>query len=161
VFGAAVLANIKKPGPYTYSAATPRQQSLYTGFIDLTTVSTNIVFSDCLAIIMERVAGFSPPGFDPTSGQVGIVVNKTKWHWGPDFVRVLRFPLPILIPQTFTNRGCYNRKTSGRRTKVDTTLTPPHEKNKNRKLFWGVTECSPVEVHLTLVGTASIFRVEE
>jgi hypothetical protein len=42
---------------------------------------------------------------------------------GERFLRVLRFPLPILIPRTAPHssssiiRGWYNRPTSGRRTK--------------------------------------------
>jgi hypothetical protein len=111
---------------------------------------------------MGRDAGFSPrrPGFDPKSrssrnrdGQSGT--------GGASLLRVFRVPLPILIPQRSINRGCYNRPTSDRRTKVDTSFTAPHEQKKTKQLFWGITECSPVEVHVTVVGTASIFRVEE
>jgi hypothetical protein len=53
---------------------------------------------------------------------------------GPGFLRVLRFPLPILIPPTAphlssTIRGWYNRPNSGRRTTwAQSHLTPKNEK---------------------------------
>jgi hypothetical protein len=49
-----------------------------------------------------------------------------------------------------------NRCTSGRRIIVESVS--PNLTNKY-KLFWDMTECSPVEVRVTFVATASIFRV--
>jgi hypothetical protein len=48
----------------------------------------------------------------------------TKWHCGACFFRVLRFPLPILIPPNW-----YNRAISGRRTK----WTQSHSTQRNNK----------------------------
>jgi hypothetical protein len=80
-----------------------------------------------------------------------------------DFLRVLRFPLPILIPPTAPHssiiRGWYNRPNSGRRTKwTQSHHTPRNKKNKKRvvnvvfqvltgitmesTIFWDVTPCS-------------------
>jgi hypothetical protein len=59
------------------------------------------------------VAGFPPrrAGFDP--GSCGICGGLSDT--GADFLRLLRFPLPILIPPTtphsYTIRGWYNRPT--------------------------------------------------
>jgi hypothetical protein len=54
-----------------------------------------------------------------------------KWNWG-GFLRVLRFPLPILISLTAPNsssfiRGWYNRPVSGRRTE----WTQSHRTQRN------------------------------
>jgi hypothetical protein len=55
---------------------------------------------------------------------------------GAGFLRVLRFPLPILIPPTVPRsqssiiRGWYNRPNSGRRTKVDSVSQPYQEIKK-------------------------------
>jgi hypothetical protein len=59
---------------------------------------------------------------------------------GADFLRVLRFPLPIVIPPTAPHssssiiRGWYNRPISGRRTKWTQS---PHRK-KLKKLGWNI-----------------------
>jgi hypothetical protein len=60
---------------------------------------------------MQLVAGFPQrrPGFEPGSGHVGFMVDKVAL--GVGFLRVLRFPLTILIPPTATLsssiiRGC-------------------------------------------------------
>jgi hypothetical protein len=68
---------------------------------------------------------------------VGFVVNRDT---GADILRVLRFPLPILIPPTAPHlssiiRGWYNRPVSGRLTKwtqshptqKKTTITKPED----------------------------------
>jgi hypothetical protein len=60
---------------------------------------------------------------------------------GVDFIRLLRFPLPIFIPPTAPHsssiiRGWYKRSNSGRRTKW-TRLTPPQV---NYKLLWNHTK---------------------
>jgi hypothetical protein len=54
---------------------------------------------------------------------------------GVGLLRVLRFPLPILIPPTaphssYINQGRYNKPVSGRRTKW--TVSPPQETKKKR-----------------------------
>jgi hypothetical protein len=59
------------------------------------------------------------PGSNP--GQVMWDLWWTKWHWGM-FLRVLRFPVPILIPPTAPHSssitpGWYSRPNNGRRTK--------------------------------------------
>jgi hypothetical protein len=56
---------------------------------------------------------------------------------GAGFLRVLRFPLPILIPPTATHsssiiRGWYNRPVSGWRTKW--TQSHPTLRNKKKKI---------------------------
>jgi hypothetical protein len=64
----------------------------------------------------------------------------TKWNWG-SFLRVLRFPLPILNPPTASHsssivRVWYNRPVSGRRTKwTQSHLTPTKNKSKGNVLF--------------------------
>jgi hypothetical protein len=67
------------------------------------------------------------PGFDPRSCEICGGQNGT----GAGFLRVLRFPLPILIPPNSVYssiiRGWYNRPISGRRTK----WTPPHGKKNS------------------------------
>jgi hypothetical protein len=56
---------------------------------------------------------------------------------GPGFFRVLRFPLPILIPPTASHslssiiRGWYNRPNSGQRT--EWTLVSPNPKKLKKK----------------------------
>jgi hypothetical protein len=49
---------------------------------------------------MSQNAAFQPQrlGFNPRSGHVGFVVDIVAL--GEGFLRVLRFPLPILIPST-------------------------------------------------------------
>jgi hypothetical protein len=61
---------------------------------------------------------------------------------GAGFLRVLRFPLPVLIPPTAPRsssitRGCYNRTVSGRRTKLTQSHPTPRniKKLKNRKVW--------------------------
>jgi hypothetical protein len=65
--------------------------------------------------------------FGICGGQVGT---------GAVFLRVLRFPLPILIPPTVPHsssiiRGWYNRPVSGRCTKW--TQVSPHPRKLNKK----------------------------
>jgi hypothetical protein len=59
---------------------------------------------------------------------------------GVGFLRILRFPLPILIPTTaphsppFIIRGWYNRPNSGRRSKW--TVSPHSKKLKKKRGGW-------------------------
>jgi hypothetical protein len=57
---------------------------------------------------------------------------------GASFLRVLRFPLPILIPPNLSfsciTRGWYNRSVSGRRTKW--TQSHPHPKKLKKKFVF-------------------------
>jgi hypothetical protein len=68
---------------------------------------------------------------------------------GVGFLRVLRFPLPILIPSTAPHspssiiRGWYNRPNCGRRTKR--TQSPPPTNSKKTR-----TSASPPQNHITL-----------
>jgi hypothetical protein len=81
---------------------------------------------------------------------------------GAGFFRVLRFPLPILIPPnapySSTIRGWYNRPVSGRHTKW-TQLTPPQETktnyggNSEGTILWDVTPYNLVEVYQHFRGT--------
>lgn len=88
-------------------------------------------FASVVSVRAER--SFSPrkPEFDPRfsygicSGESGIRVG---------FRRVLRFPLPILIPPTSLNssiiRDCYNRPTNGRRNKLTQYRSTPRIKSR-------------------------------
>jgi hypothetical protein len=70
----------------------------------------------------------------------------------PGFLRVLRFPLPIIPPTAPHSasiiRGWYNRPVSGRRTKwTQSHPTPRHKKNPNLWLWaevGGWRLCGPV-----------------
>jgi hypothetical protein len=72
-----------------------------------------------LVLFVLLVAGFQPRrlGFEPRSGGICGGQNGA----GAGFLRVLRLPLPILIPptasHTFITRGWYNRPNSGRHAK--------------------------------------------
>jgi hypothetical protein len=82
--------------------------------------------------LWQLVAGFPPqhPGFNPSSGNVGFVVDKvTLW-----------FPLPILISTTALQSSSssiiqrwYDRPNSGRCTKW--TQSQPHPKKKKTKKY--------------------------
>jgi hypothetical protein len=73
------------------------------------------------AITQVVLVGFPPrpPGFDPQIMSCGICGGQSGT--GASFLRVLLFPLSILIPlnapYSFIIRGWYNRQISGRRTK--------------------------------------------
>jgi hypothetical protein len=82
----------------------------------------NEVHNEAVSWLRRVVAGFPPqrPAFDPRSGHVGFVVYNVVL--GQVFLRVLLFPLPILIPPTAPHSssiiwGWCNRPVSGRRTK--------------------------------------------
>jgi hypothetical protein len=65
---------------------------------------------------------------------------------GIGFLRVRRFPLPILIPPTALHsssiiRGWYNRPISGRRNKQVDSVSP-HPKKLKKKLDYLPTYCS-------------------
>jgi hypothetical protein len=58
---------------------------------------------------------------------------------GAGFLRVLRFPLPILIPPTTPHsssimRGWYNKPNIGRRTKWTQSHPTPRNQKKKKKL---------------------------
>jgi hypothetical protein len=82
------------------------------------------------------------PGFEPRSSHVGSVVDKVA-----DFLRVLRFPLPILIPPTAPHslssiiRGWYSRSISDRLTKWTQPHTTPRKTkplpSKNKGYTYG------------------------
>jgi hypothetical protein len=77
-----------------------------------------------LRAIAQAVSGRPPTAATPVQAQIrtcGICGEQSGT--GAGFIRVLRFPLPILIPLTAPHspssiiRGWYNRPISGRRTK--------------------------------------------
>jgi hypothetical protein len=74
------------------------------------------------------------PGFNRKSSYVWFVVHKlTLWQHSP---RVLRFPLPILIPPnnapySSVDHGWYNTPSNGRRTKW-TQVSPHFTRIKNK-----------------------------
>jgi hypothetical protein len=68
---------------------------------------------------------------------------------GVGFLRVPRFPLPILIPLTSQRsssiQGWYYRPVSGRRTKwTHISLTPPQETKLNSTIYWSLLLVTPV-----------------
>jgi hypothetical protein len=77
--------------------------------------------------IAQAVSSRLPTAAARVRSQVGSCGICGQSGTGAGFLRVLRFPLPILIsttaPYSSILRGWYNRPTSGRRTKW--TLTPP------------------------------------
>jgi hypothetical protein len=82
---------------------------------------------------------------------------------GAGFLRVLRFPLPILIPQTDPHsssiiRGWYIRPVSGRRTKwTQSHPTPPQEIKKTKKR-WSSWDNLDSSVKRTVVIYAIIVK---
>jgi hypothetical protein len=74
-------------------------------------------------LAVRLVAGFPPRrlGFKPRPVHMGFVCGQSGT--GAGFLRVLQFPLPILLQPngphspSSTTRGWYNRPKSGRRTK--------------------------------------------
>jgi hypothetical protein len=92
------------------------------------------------AVLRRLVAGFPPlrPGFKPRSCYVRYMVDKVAL--GAGFLRVLRFPLPILIPlnawySSSIIRGWYNRPVSGQITKWTQSHPTP------RKLVYLLRHC--------------------
>jgi hypothetical protein len=76
------------------------------------------------------------PEFEPRSGHVGFVVDKVAV--GQVFLRVRRFPLPILIPTALYSsssiiRGWYSRPISGTH-RLPSGLTLHYTKKLNREL---------------------------
>jgi hypothetical protein len=75
-------------------------------------------------------------GFEPRSGRICGGQSGT----GAGFLRVLRIPLPILIPPTAPHsssivRGWYNRPVSGRRTKWTQSHPTPKKLKKVISIF--------------------------
>jgi hypothetical protein len=79
-----------------------------------------------------------------------------------DFLRVLRFPLPILIPPTAPHsssiiRGWYNRLHSGRRTKWTVSLHPKKLKEpKLQRYFRTMKDKRATEVNLHAFHTLQL-----
>jgi hypothetical protein len=88
-------------------------------------------------------AGFTPrrSGFEPRSDHVGFLVDKVT---RASFLRVLCFPLPILIPPNVSYspaiRGGYNRPISDRSTKW-TQSHPTPRKIKKKKVCYIRDSC--------------------
>jgi hypothetical protein len=79
------------------------------------------------------------PGSSP--GQIMWDLWWTNWHLC-SFLRVLRFPLSILVPPTAPYsssiiRGWYNRPVSGR-YQVDSVATHPKKLKKKKCIYWNV-----------------------
>jgi hypothetical protein len=87
----------------------------------------------CSSYLRRLVVGFPPrrANSDPRSGHVRFVVDKVA-----GFLRVFRFPLPILIPPTAPHsswsmiRCWYNRPVNGRRTNWSQSRSIGRIKNK-------------------------------
>jgi hypothetical protein len=83
---------------------------------------------------------------------------------GKDFPRVLRFPLPILIPPTAPHssiiRGQYSRPISGRRTKWTQFHPTPKRERKRENVYVCVCVCVCVQIirstHLVSVRRVNI-----
>jgi hypothetical protein len=106
--------------------------------------------------IAQAVSSWLPTAAVQVRAQVGSCgICGEQSGAGAGFLRVLRFPLPILIPPTAPHsssmsivRGWYNRPVSGRRTKwTQSHLTPPQE----TKQYYYLENMIKVQKHLTFV----------
>jgi hypothetical protein len=88
---------------------------------------------------------------------------------GAGFLRVLRFPLPILIPPTVPHsssiiRGWYNRPNSGADVPSGLSLTPPQETKKKKlsksQCYTPSSELFIIEMWVSFLGylTTSVSR---
>jgi hypothetical protein len=93
---------------------------------------------------------------------------------GAGFLRVLRFPLPILIPPTPLNssssiiRGWYNRPNSGRRTKWAQSHSTPRKStrccqragNEEFYLLWHNVDLPPAFMLVSCLAYSSTLKIE-